>query len=161
MSAKKSHYLLSDLTNAVFGAKANSCLRYFHHRGHFPNLKDPKDMSEILLSQLFDPGQKLAKKYAPYVDKIGVRDYVKSKGLEHILLKHYGVWNTPEEIPFENLPQKFVLKSNNGCGHHVMCYDKSILDRNMAINTLHEAIKSGQNNIEPHYHYIPPKVFAD
>lgn len=99
--------------------------------------------------------------YARYVDKLALRDYVKSKGLECILLNHYGSWDTPEEIPFKDLPQKFVLKSNNGCGHHVICRDKSKLNQEYAIQTLHEAINNGLNHSEPHYTFIKPKVFAE
>lgn len=36
--------------------------------------------------------------YAKYADKVRVREYVKECGLEHILLKHYGVWERPEDI---------------------------------------------------------------
>ena len=84
-------------------------------------------MSEVLISQMFD--EETCRYYSQFVDKLAMRDYVKSKGLEHILLKHYGVWDAPEEIPFDQLPDKFVLKSNNGCGHHVICRDKSKLDK--------------------------------
>lgn len=161
MSTSKAKALFDKIVRGCFGPKLNYVLRYYHHRGHFPNLKYPKDMSEILLSQLFDSDESMAKRYATYVDKLGVREYVKSKGLGDILLKHYGVWNTPEEIPFDELPDKFVLKSNNGCGNHVICRDKGTLDVAWALKTLHKAIDSGVNNIESHYHYIEPKVYAE
>lgn len=159
MEVKKSFQVLSKLSRMLLGAKLTYCLKYYHQRGHFPNLKNPKDLSEILLSKMFNPA--ICKEYAQYVDKLLVRDYVENKGLGNILLKHYGVWNSPQEIPFDSLPEKFVLKSNNGCGHHVICSNKSELKVEEAIQTLNLAIKSGRHNVEPHYHYITPKVFAE
>ena len=90
-----------------------------------------------------------------------MRDYVKWKGLGHILLEHYGVWSRPEDVEFDKLPQKFALKSNNGCGHHIICHDKSVLNRNEAIAEMHLAIDSGVSNVEPHYHYITPRIYAE
>lgn len=46
MEAKKSSILLSKWTHKLLGAKMNYQLRYFHQRRHFPNLKNPKDMSD-------------------------------------------------------------------------------------------------------------------
>lgn len=159
MESKRSSNVMSDLTRKFFGPKMNYRLRYFHNRGHFPNLKDPKDMSEILISQMFTPD--ICARYAPFVDKLAMRDYVVWKGLGHILLKHYGLWSRPEDIEFEKLPDKFALKSNNGCGHHIICADKSKLDRQAAIAEMHRAIDSGVNNVEPHYHYITPRIYAE
>ena len=159
MKAKKSSLILSSLAHHMMGAKANYKLRYYHQRGHLPNLKTPQDMSEILISQMFSEAK--CREYAPYVDKVKMREYIKNKGMENILLRHYGVWNTPEEIPFDELPQKFVLKSNNGCGNHVICRDKNNLNREEAIATLHRAIEIGKNHVEQHYHYVNPCVFAE
>ena len=55
MKAKKSSLLLSRWTQQLLGAKMNYRLRYMHQRGHWPNLKHPQDMSEILISKLFTP----------------------------------------------------------------------------------------------------------
>lgn len=150
---------LNEIARAVIGRKNTYRLRYFHQHGHFPDLKHPKDISEVMIRDMFNP--ETCKFYSQFVDKLGLRDYVKSKGLEHILLKHYGVWDTPEEIPFDDLPDRFVLKSNNGCGDHVFCRDKSKLDRDEAIRTLHHAIENGIHHSEPHYTYITPKVYAE
>ena len=43
-------------------------------------------------------------------DKYRVREYVKSKGLEDILVPLLGVWDKAEDIDFESLPQKFVIR---------------------------------------------------
>ena len=45
------------------------------------------------------------------VDKYEVRKYVESKGLKNILNELYGVYDGPEEINFEKLPKKFVIKT--------------------------------------------------
>lgn len=50
------------------------------------------------------------------VDKFEVRKYVKSKGLEEILTKCYGVYERFEDIDFESLPNSFVLKDTLGGG---------------------------------------------
>lgn len=159
MKENKSSIILSNVVNKLFGTKFDFRLRYYHHRHHFPNLKHPKDMSEILISQMMS--KEFCKGIAPYVDKIEVREYVKRKGLERILLNHYGVWDTPEDVPFEELPSKFALKSNNGCAHHVICHDKSKLNFDDARKTLHDAIENGLHNVEPHYHFITPRVYAE
>ena len=72
MKAKKTSLILSKWTHRLLGAKMNYRLRYLHQRGHFPHLKSPKDMSEILVSQMFDSSQCV--RYAPFVDKLAVRD---------------------------------------------------------------------------------------
>lgn len=159
MEAKKSSLFLSAVTEKLFGPKMNYRLRYLHQRGHLPNFKNPKDISEILINKMFTPP--ICATYTPFVDKLAVRDYIEWKGLGNILLEHYGVWSRPEDVEFDKLPEKFALKSNNGCGHHIICHDKSKLDKQHAIDEMHKAILSGVLNVEPHYHYITPRVYAE
>ena len=108
MKAKKSSIIISKWTKSLLGPKNNYRLRYYHQRGHFPNLTHPQDMSEILINRLFDPI--FCNNISKYVDKIKVRDYIRVKGLGNILLKHYGEWEKPEQINFDLLPNKFILK---------------------------------------------------
>ena len=58
-------------------------------------------------------------------DKYLVREYVKSKGLEDILNELYEVFEKPEDINFENLPEKFVLKLSNGSSTNYICENKN------------------------------------
>lgn len=50
------------------------------------------------------------------VDKYDVREYVKSKGLEDILIPCYGVFDSADEIDWNNLPNQFVMKDTLGGG---------------------------------------------
>ena len=63
-------------------------------------------------------------------DKYEVRSYVISKGLKHILNKLYGVYQKAEEISFDSLPNKFVIKTTDGGGGNniIICKDKSSLN---------------------------------
>ena len=63
------------------------------------------------------------------VDKYSVRDYVKNCGLGNILNKCYGIYNSPEEIEFDVLPNKFVCKDTLGGGSNsVILVDKKNID---------------------------------
>lgn len=136
-------------------------LSYFGHRGKFPNLIQPKDISEHLLNAMLNPA---FVKYAYYADKVKVREYVKQKGYEDILTKIYGIWNNPEEIDFDILPNKFALKANNGCGSHIFCTDKSKLNIESTIAEIKNTLKLASTEKfikQPHYQHIEPKVYCE
>ena len=88
-------------------------LQYRIKMGFWPNFKQPKRYTEKL--QLYKM------KYrnpimAQCVDKFEVRKYVESKGLGHILNELYGVYDSVDDINFNSLPNKFVVKSTTGGG---------------------------------------------
>lgn len=64
------------------------------------------------------------------VDKYDVRKYVESKGLRHILIQNYGIYDNPDQIDFKLLPQKFVIKTTDGGGGEnvIICRNKDKLD---------------------------------
>lgn len=78
-------------------------------------------------------------------DKFAVRDYVRVLGLEHILIPIYGVWDSVGQIPWEQLPEAFVLKATSGWSHHVFCFDKKQLDIQKAKQTLCDATRFRTN----------------
>lgn len=65
--------------------------------------------------------------YQMIVDKCEVRNYIKEKIGEDILLKMYGVYSSFDEINFEELPEKFVLKCTHDSGS-VRIVDKKTVD---------------------------------
>ena len=59
------------------------------------------------------------------VDKYAVRDYVTEKIGENYLTKLYGVYDSVDDIPFDKLPQRFVMKLTNGSGYNYICEKKT------------------------------------
>ena len=53
-------------------------------------------------------------------DKYKVRDYVKDKIGEEYLIPLLGVYDNPDEIDFDSLPNQFVLKVNWGSGQNII-----------------------------------------
>lgn len=67
--------------------------------------------------------------YTMMVDKYLVRDYIAKTLGEEYLIPLLGVWDDPEEIDFDALPDQFVLKCNHNSGLGMcICKDKSKLD---------------------------------
>lgn len=62
------------------------------------------------------------------VDKYSVRKYVADKGLESTLNELIWEGFDPKEIPFDSLPEKFVIKATHGQGFNIICTDKNNLD---------------------------------
>lgn len=94
-------------------------------QGYRLNLKNPKTYNEkIQWIKLYDKNPLMPK----CVDKYTVREYVKSKGLENILNDLLWEGFEPEDIPFEELPNKFVIKVTHGSTFNIICTDKSKLD---------------------------------
>ena len=119
------------------------------------HLKEPKTFNEKLqwLKLYSFPKNPLVVKCA---DKYAVRDYVKAKGLENILNNLYGVWDDANNICWDKLPSRFVLKCNHGCAYNILCSDKTKLNKSETIRQLNEWLKEdfGQYNLEFHYSEI-------
>ena len=111
----------------------NLLFKLCHHRK--PDLKNPKTLDEKIqwMKLYYYKDNDLVKQCA---DKMSVRNYVKSKGLENILTRVIAIYHDPDEINWDALPDKFVLKWNFGNGGNVVCTDKKNLDKAAAINDL-------------------------
>ena len=88
-------------------------IQYKIKTGRKLNLKNPQRYTEKLQWYKLYYRNPLMLKCA---DKYDVREYVKNCGLDNILNECYGVYNTPEEIDFNKLPNKFVIKDTLGGG---------------------------------------------
>ena len=101
--------------------------------------------------------------YVKLADKIAVRDYVKEKIGEEYLVPLLGIWDKAEDIDFDKLPTRFVLKCTHDSESAIICKDKSKLDINRARKQLSKAL--GVNfyyyNREWVYKDIPRKIIAE
>lgn len=102
--------------------------------------------------------------YTMMVDKYLVRDYVKKTIGEQYLIPLLGVWDDPDEIDFNKLPNQFVLKCNHNSGYGMcICTDKSKLD----IKKVKKELKKGLaqdyylTGREWPYKNVPRKIVAE
>lgn len=111
----------------------NLLFRLCHHRK--PDLDNPQTLDEKIqwMKLHYYKDNALVKQCA---DKWRVREYVKQCGLESILTEVIACYDDPEEIQWEKLPEKFVLKWSFGNGGNVVCTDKQQLDIKQAVREL-------------------------
>lgn len=125
----------------------------YHHAFHkHLDLKNPKDLIEKQTWLQLNTDTSM---WTLCADKYRVRDYVKGKGLESILTTLYGQWENVDDIDFDQLPNQFVIKANNGCGTVMAIKDKSMLDDNKVKKTLKKWIKEPYGYEAAQFHYLP------
>ena len=94
-------------------------------------------------------------------DKVRVHDYVKECGLEHILVKRYGVYDSIDDIDLSILPEQFVIKNNSDSGGFFLCKDKSKF--NKGAKYVYKRMKKDYSNVklEWPYKYIEKKLLIE
>ena len=102
--------------------------------------------------------------YTMMVDKVLVRDYIARTIGEEYLIPLLGVWDDPDEIDFDKLPDQFVLKCNHNSGLGMcICKDKSKLDIEKVRSELRKGLK--QDYYLPHrewpYKDVPRKILCE
>mgnify|MGYP001046981214 FL=1 len=125
------------------------------------NLKNPQTFNEkIQWMKLYNQKSE----YTVMADKYLVKGYVAKKIGQQYVIPLLGVWDSPDEICFDELPDRFVLKCNHNSGTGMcICTDKSVLD----IEQVKKNLRKGLNeNFFLHgrewvYKNIPRKIIAE
>ena len=101
--------------------------------------------------------------YTTMVDKYAVKQYVSNIiGEEHII-PTYGVWDRPEDIEWEVLPNRFVLKTTHDSGGIVICRDKNLIDKSAAEKKLNDALEHDFYSVNREWPYknVPRRIIAE
>ena len=127
----------------------------------WPDLKNPRTYNEKLQWLKLHDRRPL---YTQLVDKYAVRRYVAERiGGEYLIPLVGGPWDSFDEIDFDALPEKFVLKCTHDSGGLVICRDKRALDREKARRRIAQSL--GQNfyyhNREWPYKDVRPRIIAE
>ena len=75
------------------------------------------------------------------VDKYAAKEYVSQIIGEKYIIPTIGVWDKPEEIEWELLPDRFVLKCTHDSGGLIICRDKNALNIDDACKKLRKCLK--------------------
>lgn len=101
--------------------------------------------------------------WALKADKLLVRDFVAQRIGEQYLIPLLGSWENANDIDFDALPDRFILKTNNGCATNVFVHSKADLNRSKAIADLNGALRFPYPDLTAQHHYslIPPRIIAE
>ena len=150
----KANFLLSD--------EAYLKLLFRLKMGYKLDLNNPKTFSEKLMwMKLHDHNPE----YSKLVDKYAVKEIVAQKLGERYVIPTLGVWERPEDIEWEKLPNSFVLKTTHGGGNTgvVICKDKTSFDKDKAITKLKKSLKQDiyKTLREWPYKNVPRRIIAE
>lgn len=135
-------------------------LLYFKHFKRFICFSNPLSFNEKIQWLKLNDHNPL---YIKLVDKLAMKEWVKTIVGDGYTVPTLGVWDKPEDIDFDTLPDQFVLKWNHDSGSIIICKDKKTFNKDEAILKLqHGAIFNGYwYGREWPYLNVPPKVFAE
>ena len=134
--------------------------KYRFHMGKTPDLKDPRTYTEKLQwLKLYDHRPE----YTAMVDKYQAKLFAAERIGQEYIIPTLGVWDRPEDIDFDELPDQFVLKCTHDSGGLVICRDKSRLDREAARKKLAACLKRDYYEVHREWPYknVPKRIIAE
>lgn len=148
--------------NFLFPDKLYLEILFWSQMGYKLNLNNPITFTEkIQWLKLYDRKPE----YTTMVDKYAVKDYVAKIIGEEYIIPTLGVWDKPEEIDWDSLPNQFVLKTTHGGGGFgvVICKDKAKFDKDDAIAKLNQSLRSDiyRELREWPYKNVPKRIIAE
>lgn len=147
---KKIYTKFQEFTKAYFPI-TRAKVAYYIAYSKKCNLKEPKTFSEKLLWLSLNTYRNNLL-ILNLSDKYLVRDYVREKVGEDLLNELYDVWESPDKIKIQNLPNSFALKASQGCKTNILCANKDRLN-NEYLKSLLKDWNSGQ--------YLYDKMMSD
>lgn len=134
--------------------------KYKLHTGKKLNINNPQSYNEKM--------QWLKINYRNYrcvlcADKELVKKYLRKKGYSKYIPKTLAVFQKVEDIDYNLLPKKFVLKTTHGSGFVVLCEDKEYFDIQEANKKLESWLKFkyGRYNYEWFYDVLKPRIIVE
>ena len=135
-------------------------LLFWAKLGRKLNLKNPKDFNEKLQwLKLYDHRDE----YTTMVDKQDAKAWIAERIGEEYIIPTLGVYNSFDEIDFDALPDRFVLKCTHDSGGLVVCTDKSRLNKAEAKTILEKSLNQNyyRHSREWPYKNVKPRIIAE
>ena len=135
-------------------------LKFKRNLKYWPDLKNPRTFNEKLCWLKLhhrDPMMSIM------VDKADVKKFVADILGEEYIIPTYGVWERVEDIDFDSLPKKFVMKGTHDSGRVIVCVDKESLDVGKARNEMQLSLNRDFYAITREWPYknVPHRIIAE
>ena len=136
--------------------------RFKKKLGYKCSLRNPQTFNEKIQWLKLNDRKPL---YPKLTDKLLVKEFVaKELGEEYVIPTLAGGFSHFDDIPFEDLPNQFVLKCNHDSSSTVICKDKKTFDFELARQKIEKALRRNyyhSNGKQWSYKDIAPRVFVE
>lgn len=135
-------------------------LMYWANTGKKLNLEKPVTFNEKLQwLKLHNQNPE----YSKMVDKYEAKKWVADRIGEEYIIPTLGVWDSFDEIDFDQLPNQFVLKCTHDSGGLVVCKDKDKLNKIRAKKKIEASLKRNYFLVGREYPYkaVKPRIIAE
>ncbi len=135
-------------------------LAYRHFFHSKINWNDPKTFNEkIQWLKVYDHNPQ----YITMVDKYEAKKYISKKIGAKYVIPTYGVWDSFKDIPFEKLPEKFVLKCTHDSGSVFIIRNKDDFEWSKLETNISSALKRNFYwfGREWAYKNVKPRIIAE
>lgn len=135
-------------------------MKYRLEMGKKLNLKHPVLYTEKLQWIKLHDHRSL---YTTMVDKYAVKDYVAGIIGWNYIIPTLGVWENPDDIAWDLLPDQFVLKCTHDSGTAIIVKDKGKLDIESITNQLRRLLRRDYFLIDREWPYknVPRRVIVE
>ncbi len=134
--------------------------QFEYHLGYPLNLNKPRTFNEkIQWLKLYDRNSL----YTKLVDKYEAKKYISEKIGKKYVIPTLGIYDSFDEINFEQLPEQFVLKCTHDSGSIAICRSKAEFDKNEARKILEKGMKKNFYWIGREWPYknVKPRIIAE
>lgn len=128
--------------------------------GYWPQFKPPRSFNEHVAHRKLFTDKEV---FSTVSDKWSVREYVADRVGEEFLNTVYHVTDNPDTIPFDELPEKFVVKATHTSGQNTIIDDKSRINFDEIRADCREWLSQMYGEMTREYWYanIEPKILVE
>lgn len=148
------------IANMLISDSMYTRLKFRRNLKRWPDLKNPKTFNEKLCWLKLHHRDALM---SVMVDKCDAKKYVAGIIGEEYIIPTYGVWERVEDIDFDKLPDRFVMKGTHDSGRVIVCSDKNQLDKEDALNEMQRSLDRDFYAITREWPYknVPRRIIAE
>jgi len=145
---------------SILGRRIHHKLYMYLRLGYWPNIQNPRSFNEKLLHRKLYTNNEL---FSVVEDKWRVREYVSKKVGDDILPEVYHITDDPSTIPFEELPEEYVIKPTHMSGPIVFVEESEKPDRTYIKQSCQEWLNTTFGSMKEEYWYseIKPHIIIE
>lgn len=144
----------------IIGKRLHQKLLMYPRVGYWPKIRNPRTFNEHLMyRKLYTKNSQFAR----IENKWAVREYVTERVGEEILPEVYHINDNPETIPFDSLPDTYVIKPTHLSGPVIIVDKDETPDQNAIVQECCNWLDRihGTKKREYWYSDIPPQIIVE